>query len=240
MRLPSIKQYQRVVQSGVLSEVSLRALQVLYNFPEHSATAPQLACILGYKSFGGANLVIGAAGKQISEELGITPPWANDQHPHWYSIVAGGVRTDIGYLWVMHPALARALEKTNLIDSSLGVELFMDENAGHTKHEEGSRFRIEVNIYERSRDARNKCVEYYGACCSVCDFEFGSIYGDIGTNFIHVHHLVPLSEISTSYIVDPVRDLRPVCPNCHAMIHRRSPAFSITEIRKLLRRQRTR
>lgn len=235
MRLPSKKQYERVLRSGALSEVQLRALQAIYNFPEHSATAPQLAAVLGYKGFGGANIVMGGAGKRFSEEPGIAPPWANDKFNNWFSIVAEAVGTDIGCLWVMHSALVSALEETKLIDPSLGVELFHDENAGHTKHEEGARFRVEVNIYERSREARNKCVSHYGARCSVCEFDFEAVYGDIGKGFIHVHHLVPLSEITKSYVVDPVRDPRPVCPNCHAIIHRQVPAFSISEIRNLIK-----
>jgi len=234
MHLPSKRQYRRVLQSGVLSEAQLRALQALYNFPEHSATAPQLAAVLGYKGFGGANIVMGGAGKRFSKELGVTPPWANDEYDNWSSIVANPVRIDIGWLWIMYPALVCAMEETERIDPSLGVELFSDESVGHTKHTEGSRLRVEVNIYERSREARNKCVAHYGARCLVCDFDFEAAYGDIGKGFIHVHHLVPLSEITKSYIVDPIRDLWPVCPNCHAMIHRRIPAFSISELRKLI------
>jgi predicted HNH restriction endonuclease len=235
MRLPSKRQYERVLRSGALSEAQLRALQAIYNFPEHSATAPQLAAVLGYMGFGGANLVIGGAGKRFSEELGIAPPGADDKRNNWFGIIAGAVGTDIGCLWIMHPALVSALEEIKLVDPSLGVELFPDENAGHTKHEEGSRFRIDVNIYERSREARKKCVSHYGPRCSVCKFDFEAVYGAIGKDFIHVHHLVPLSEITKSYVVDPVRDLRPVCPNCHAIIHRRVPAFSISEIINLIK-----
>lgn len=234
---PSRRQYVHVLQDGVLSEAQLRALQALYNFPEHSATAPQLAAVLGYKGFGGANIVMGGAGRRISKELGIAPPWASDKHPNWFSIVANAVGTDIGCLWVMRPELASALEKTKLIDPSIGVDIFPDESAGQSKHEEGSRFRVEVNIYERSREARKKCVSHYGERCSVCNFDFESAYGALGKGFIHVHHLVPLSKITKSYVVDPVRDLRPVCPNCHAMIHRRKPAFSINELKKQLKQQ---
>jgi predicted HNH restriction endonuclease len=43
-----------------------------------------------------------------------------------------------------------------------------------------------------------------------------------------------LSEIGGEYIVDPVADLRPVCPNCHAVLHRRIPAYSIEEVRVFL------
>jgi predicted HNH restriction endonuclease len=31
------------------------------------------------------------------------------------------------------------------------------------------------------------------------------------------------------YVVDPVNDLKPVCPNCRAMIHRRTPPYSLED-----------
>ena len=36
--------------------------------------------------------------------------------------------------------------------------------------------------------------------------------------YIHVHHLRGLSDVGGEYVVDPVNDLRPVCPNCHAVL----------------------
>ena len=59
-----------------------------------------------------------------------------------------------------------------------------------------------------------------------------------GTDMIHVHHLVPVSDIQEAHVVDPIRDLRPICPNCHAVIHRRQPPFSIEEIKKMIEGQR--
>jgi 5-methylcytosine-specific restriction enzyme A len=52
--------------------------------------------------------------------------------------------------------------------------------------------------------------------------------------FIHVHHLTPLSSLGTDYEVDPIRDLRPVCPNCHAVLHRREPPYSPEEVQQFL------
>ncbi len=99
---------------------------------------------------------------------------------------------------------------------------------------EGSIKRITVNAYERSRKAAEHCVDHHGHACSVCGFDFGGVYGGLGEGFVHVHHLKPLSEIRGEYRVDPIRDLRPVCPNCHAMIHRRTPPYGIEELREIL------
>jgi 5-methylcytosine-specific restriction protein A len=95
---------------------------------------------------------------------------------------------------------------------------------------EGSKKEVAVNAYERNPIARKKCLEYYGFNCSVCDLNFEKAYGIIGKDFIHVHHLEQLSDIKKEYTVDPIKDLRPVCPNCHAMLHKRNPPYSIDEL----------
>lgn len=99
---------------------------------------------------------------------------------------------------------------------------------------EGAKQSITVNRYERNNQARKKCIEYYGTGCYVCGFDFENVFGEIGKDFIHVHHLIPLSEINQEYEVDPIKDLCPVCPNCHAMIHRKNPPFTIEEIKNIL------
>lgn len=97
---------------------------------------------------------------------------------------------------------------------------------------EGVKSQITVNKYERNDKARNACIEFYGYICKVCDFDFEDKYGAIGKQFIHVHHIVSIASIGKSYKVDPKNDLRPVCPNCHAMLHRKNPPYSIDELKK--------
>jgi len=102
---------------------------------------------------------------------------------------------------------------------------------------EGAAFERLVNGYERNPLARQRCIKKYGSSCFICGFSFGATYGQIVDGFIHVHHLVQLSAIGKKYKVDPIADLRPVCPNCHAVIHhRRDPAYSIEEVQAFLRR----
>lgn len=95
---------------------------------------------------------------------------------------------------------------------------------------EGATKKISVNIYERNPQARKACLAAYGHLCSVCGFNFEDQYGDIGRGYIHVHHLKQLADIGVEYKLDPIADLRPVCPNCHAMLHRRRPAYTIEEL----------
>lgn len=99
---------------------------------------------------------------------------------------------------------------------------------------EGAQCQITVNAYERNAEARQKCIERYGTTCVICDFNFGRRYRKVAEGYIHVHHLTPLSEINEQYQVDPIIDLRPVCPNCHAVIHRRKPPYSIEEVKSFL------
>jgi predicted HNH restriction endonuclease len=99
---------------------------------------------------------------------------------------------------------------------------------------EGAVRQVLVNRYERDPLARRQCISHYGAVCVVCGFSFGAVYGPVADGFIHVHHLTPLSAIGVEYVVDPVADLRPVCPNCHAVIHLGGGSRSIEEVKQLL------
>lgn len=112
--------------------------------------------------------------------------------------------------------------------------VYPDEVSG--VYEEGVVTRVVVNRYERDPKAREKCIEHYGASCQVCSFDFAERFGELGRGFIHVHHLVPISAIKAGYQVNPVTDLRPVCPNCHAMLHKKSPPVAIEVLREIYSR----
>lgn len=109
-----------------------------------------------------------------------------------------------------------------------------EEISPTTTHIEGRVRQVLVNVYERNPAARAACIAHYGTSCAVCSFDFGKTFGDIGQGFIHVHHLQELSSIAAEYEVDPIQDLRPVCPNCHAMLHKRNPAYSIDELKGII------
>jgi 5-methylcytosine-specific restriction protein A len=114
-----------------------------------------------------------------------------------------------------------------------------DEAHAMTKLPEGAIRRVIVNAYERNPEARRLCIQHYGSVCAACGVDLGAIYGSVAVGHIHVHHLYPLSQVGESYTVDPIRDLRPVCPNCHAVIHlRRESPYSIEQVKDMWRRQR--
>lgn len=120
-----------------------------------------------------------------------------------------------------------------LIDTH-GKKDLVTEFSNRKKFIEGSRTTHTVNRYERDPKARLECLKYHGYFCKVCNFDFETFYGSIGKNFIHVHHLIEMSRIGQEYVVDPINDLIPVCPNCHAMLHKRKPAYSINELKSIV------
>ena len=112
--------------------------------------------------------------------------------------------------------------------------LYPDDLPLGVEYAEGAKKQVRVNAYERNPKARDACLKQYGRVCCVCEFNFETRYGEIGRDFIHVHHLNPISLTSGEYKIDPIRDLRPVCPNCHAMLHTTDPPLRIEELRGLL------
>lgn len=99
---------------------------------------------------------------------------------------------------------------------------------------EGTPNQVTLTRYERNPFARKVCLEHYGFSCTVCNFNFEKVYGDLGNEFIHVHHLEQISKVGESYSVDPIKDLRPVCPNCHAMLHRKKEGVSIEYLKSVM------
>jgi len=115
-------------------------------------------------------------------------------------------------------------------------QLSPDELLGSAKFPEGEKLQVVVSAYERNPEARKKCIEHYSATCYVCGFNFKSVYGELGEGYIHVHHLTPLAALNSPRLTDPISDLRPVCPNCHSMLHRRNPPIPIAELKATISR----
>ena len=86
---------------------------------------------------------------------------------------------------------------------------------------EGALTKVLINRYERNRYNRTICINFHGCSCKVCGISFKDVYGELGDGFIHVHHIIPVSQLEHGYIINPINDLIPVCPNCHAMLHER-------------------
>lgn len=99
---------------------------------------------------------------------------------------------------------------------------------------EGIKRTVTVNSYERNQKARRNCISHWKAYCRVCGLDFEKVYGEIGKGFIHVHHVVKISDIGEKYEIDPIHDLIPVCPNCHSMLHKTEPPLSIEKLKSII------
>lgn len=128
--------------------------------------------------------------------------------------------------------LAEYIEKYFKMEPTIYPDSDMPEN-----YYEGAVTTTKVNKYERNPIARKKCIEYHGCECSVCGLSFEEMYGELGKDFIHVHHIVPLNTIGKEYKVDYKTDLIPVCPNCHAMLHRKinDRRYSVEELKTIVK-----
>jgi 5-methylcytosine-specific restriction protein A len=99
---------------------------------------------------------------------------------------------------------------------------------------EGALTRVAVNRYERRPANRAAAIAAHGAACKACGFDFAQFYGVLGEGFIEVHHRTPVSQMLENCVIDPVKDLVPLCSNCHQMVHREDPPIPAEKLRELL------
>lgn len=116
-------------------------------------------------------------------------------------------------------------------------KIYPTESSSDSILYEGASITVIVNRYERNNLAREKCIDHFGAICQVCDEDFGSKYGEIGEGYIDVHHKVEISSIGKQYQVDPINHLVPVCPNCHSMLHKKKPPYTVPELKAIIENQ---
>jgi putative restriction endonuclease len=218
-----------------ISDMQMRLLKAQYFAPERKATATELAKLaqveVGYPV---VNSQYGRLGRKFCEETGFDPDVRPDGTFRWWAVWSLGYNVSgRGFVWEMLPEVAEALETLGWV-APLGFD--MPEEVPETDtYIEGAVCKVTINAYERNPEARIRCIERYGANSCVCGICFGAVYGVAAEGLIHVHHVRPLSEVGGEYIIDPIKDLRPVCPNCHAVIHRRVPPYSVEEVKSFLR-----
>lgn len=215
-----------------MSSLQRRLLLEQYRAPNRTVTGKQLAQLVGTKNWRQVNLHYGGLGRIFCETLKLDLEDLGGSNPDWWSVWSTGYSVRKVFLWEMLPQVAEALEVLGWVEAS--EPRLPEEVPSEGKLAEGAVRRVLVNAYERNREARSKCVEHYGTTCAACEIDLELIYGPIARGFIHVHHLKPLSEVGVEYEVDPVADLRPVCPNCHAVIHLGNRTRSIEEVKELL------
>lgn len=99
---------------------------------------------------------------------------------------------------------------------------------------------------KRSAMLRKIAIEHYKdkeghiKCC-VCGFDFWECYGDLGRLFIQIHHEHPICEYddegTPQSLLEAIKNVKPVCANCHCMLHRsKNKCLSIDELKKIVNR----
>jgi 5-methylcytosine-specific restriction enzyme A len=153
---------------------------------------------------------------------------------HWNTQVSG-IRIPEQMAQALEQEWARFLASRNIVQyETVAHHSTIAEESNTRQYLEGATQTVLVNRYERNIEARRACIRHFGLSCGVCGFNFEQTYGEIGIGFIHTHHLTPLANIGAQYTLDPLQDLRPVCANCHDMLHQRTPPFTIEELRSIL------
>lgn len=226
--VPTSQQYVaafRTVRN--LTDNHVQMLRIHYYSPQRTVTAKQLALAMGYSAYRPVNSQYGGLAGSVGEQLNFRPTGVK------LGVFVTFQHVNGEWHWKMRPEAVQALEELRWVEGA--TPLLPEEIDSTVVLTEGAVQRISVNAYERNAEARRRCIEHYGTCCCICRFDFGQVYGKVVVGLIHVHHLRPLSEIGEEYQVDYKKDLRPICPNCHAVVHRRIPAYSIEEVRAFLK-----
>jgi 5-methylcytosine-specific restriction enzyme A len=226
------KQFEEILlDKSITFPEDISLFQAIYSFEEHKAYASQVGRLLGHKGtkpHAPVNLQIGRLAKRIAKKHDIIFTVRENRKYKYWDLLFVGWEEGRFWVWQLKSALVKAMETTSLTGGIPYSDEFPFEYSG--KLTEGIKKIVTVNAYERNPQVRKVNIAYWGTTCSVCNFSFAKVYGEIGKEFIHVHHLTPISETKESYEVDQIQDLRPVCPNCHAMLHRNVNLLSIEEL----------
>jgi len=129
-------------------------------------------------------------------------------------------------------------ENTNELSNIFVIEHVQNnnnENSTYTYQQrlEGRVSEAKVLRRYRNRAARNECLEKSGYTCYVCGFNFERVYGDIGKEFLEVHHKKPLATYSQEHEI-PVEELCALCSNCHSMVHRKREVLDVGNLKKII------
>lgn len=229
---PTRQQFESALNQLNLTELQERLLAIHADADDHTLTATELANRAGYKNKATANSQYGRLGRVVGAALNIK----NDFSLPVAHLVDFG-RNDRGEItWVLRSPLAEAVRRLGYTADVVSKVFFPEEIPADQIFAEGAVRRVSVNAYERNSSARAACIAKFGFRCSVCELVMADIYGEIAESYIHVHHLKCLADVGREYHVNPETDLRPVCPNCHAMLHTSNPPLGIDELRERIRK----
>jgi predicted HNH restriction endonuclease len=218
-----------------ITEGRKNILLKLYAFGPFADTIV-LAKALGYRDESPANLHIGSIGRYFCEQLDILPDY-NYSHrgrilPAYFTAVHGYYKNG----WDLLPNLRKAMEQLGWTTQAAiaGHDILVTEEQllDRTLFKEGKLLQVQVNRYERDPKARKACLALHKPYCAGCAVDFKKLYGDDINDIIHVHHVKPLAGYNKKRVTDVAKDLIPLCPNCHAVVHSGKKLMTIAELKK--------
>lgn len=216
--------YGNALQSVDPTQKERDLLHIHCAAPAGVQTARQLAMAMGFADWRHTNLVYGKLASKLCKALGVAPATK-------LSVL---VRFQHSYQEEVKLVLRETvIQAIHVFLQSTSAESFQQEEIPLEEPlYEGAVHVVQVNAFERNPRARAACIAHHGSACVVCGFRFGSAYGKVAEKYIQVHHLKPLADVGEQYRVDPVQDLRPVCANCHCVMHLRTPPYTVEEMQQ--------
>jgi 5-methylcytosine-specific restriction protein A len=236
--IPTEQWLEILNDENLCNEKTLNILRCVFKSDNYKAYAGEIAPELGYSHHAPLNTIISNFAKRILKKYpDINPPQRFDGYGiNYWHIPFLGIDEGNKFPWILRDELAVALSKkypSDVVNQPLPEEFI--ENA--LMYVEGASKQVVKNIYERDLNARKAYLNHFGYTCVICGFNFEEVYGPAGKNIIHVHHHTnPLSFLKEEHTVDPIKDLVPVCPNCHTMIHSKKEMFTLDEVKYLINR----
>ena len=215
--------------SDIISDKRREILLEFGNSPDYRNASSVVGEKYNYSNAGGINLTMmhfaSAIAKKHSVELHY---FEKKDRTSFWSLFFYGIHDHPYFYWQIRDELAQAMIESKWIDGYT-VEYY-DEMSIYL---EGQKRVSQTVSYERNSAARNKCIEHYGCKCAECGFDFEVHFGEHGKGYIHVHHLRLHAYSGKEHQIDPIEDLRPLCPNCHAMVHRGTKMLSMEELKDI-------
>ncbi|MGB5159189.1 MAG: HNH endonuclease [Desulfobacterales bacterium] len=219
---------QDFLKSNILTDTEFMLVVMLSEAGDEGLNAIEVQSIFGLSAFVRSNWLIAQVGKKYLKFANLDLSLFGKA----YKVLSDpdkNYRDKSGYYkWVIRKEFQIDMEaEINQPDYANRIDQYY--------FVEGRKSRRINTHYERNLKARRKCIEHYGYVCSICEFDFHEKYGEIGKEFIEVHHVNPIHEKQGEYEINPLKDLITVCSNCHSILHRRAKPIQIEELKTLIK-----
>ena len=217
-------------EEGLTTSELIQQLEVLL-----SPSGQDLLILAGRKDTRFSQKVRNLVSHRTLESQGLATREREDERNSRFHITAAGLARYHGNAASLDALLDFSIDENSneLIQLNQGVEL---EVLDEIEISEGQRVTRTSEYLVRSGQLRTAAIEHYSEGdsirCTACSFEFALAYPDIGVGYIQIHHLVPISYLKgqTLSLSDALENVRPLCANCHAIVHKRRPPLSMAEL----------